>query len=50
MANIPYSSLIELAIDLSSSLINKDRFERLLTTVRRTISCDAVVLLSLIHI
>jgi anaerobic nitric oxide reductase transcription regulator len=46
MANIPYSSLIELAIDLSSSLINKDRFERLLTTVRRTISCDAVVLLS----
>lgn len=46
MANIQYSSLIELAIDLSSGLINKDRFERLLTTVRKTISCDAVVLLA----
>jgi anaerobic nitric oxide reductase transcription regulator len=47
MANISYTSLIELAIDLSSSLINKDRFERLLTTVRKTIECDAVVLLAL---
>ena len=46
MANISYSSLIELAIDLSSGLINKDRFERLLTTVRKTVSCDAVVLLA----
>ena len=46
MANIPYSSLIELAIDLSSGLINKDRFERLLTTVRKTVTCDAVVLLA----
>jgi anaerobic nitric oxide reductase transcription regulator len=46
MANIPYSSLIELAIDLSSGLINKDRFERLLTTVRKTVACDAVVLLA----
>jgi len=46
MANIPYSSLIELAIDLSSGLINKDRFERLLNTVRKTVPCDAVVLLA----
>ncbi|CCK77330.1 MAG: nitric oxide reductase transcriptional regulator NorR [Oleispira antarctica] len=46
MTNIPYTSLIELAIDLSSGLINEDRFERLLTTVRKTISCDAVVLLA----
>ncbi|MEH6449203.1 MAG: nitric oxide reductase transcriptional regulator NorR [Oleispira sp.] len=46
MANISYSSLIELAIDLSSGLINKDRFERLLTTVRKTVPCDAVVLLA----
>lgn len=46
MTNIPYSSLIELAIDLSRSLINKDRFERLLTTVRKSIPCDAVVLLA----
>ena len=47
MSNISYSSLIELAIDLSSGLINKDRFERLLTTVRKTVPCDAVVLLAL---
>ena len=46
MANISYTSLIELAIDLSSGLINEDRFERLLTTVRKTIPCDAVVLLA----
>ncbi len=46
MANISYASLIELAIDLSSGLINKDRFERLLNTVRKTIACDAVVLLT----
>jgi anaerobic nitric oxide reductase transcription regulator len=45
LANISYSSLIELAIDLSSGLVNKDRFERLLTTVRKTVPCDAVVLL-----
>ena len=46
MANISYSSLIELAIDLSSGLINTDRFERLLNTVRKTVPCDAVVLLT----
>lgn len=46
MANISYSSLIELAIDLSSGLINTDRFERLLNTVRKTVPCDAVVLLA----
>lgn len=46
MTNISYSSLIELAIDLSSGLINADRFERLLTTVRKTVPCDAVVLLA----
>lgn len=45
MTNITLSALIELAIDLSSSLVAKDRFERLLTTVRKAISCDAVVLL-----
>lgn len=46
MSKISYNSLIELAIDLSSSLINEDRFERLLTTVRKNIPCDAVVLLA----
>lgn len=46
MNRISFSALIELAIDLSSSLIANDRFERLLTTVRKTINCDAVVLLT----
>ncbi|WP_220759131.1 MULTISPECIES: nitric oxide reductase transcriptional regulator NorR [unclassified Shewanella] len=45
MSEISSSSLIELALDLTNSLATKDRFERLLSTVRHTITCDAVVLL-----
>ncbi|MCY0965270.1 nitric oxide reductase transcriptional regulator NorR [Parathalassolituus penaei] len=45
MTNIPLASLIELALDLSRGLTSQDRFQRLLGTVRRTIRCDAVVLL-----
>ena len=45
MTRISTNALIELALDLSRSLNSKDRFERLLTTVRRVIHCDAVVLL-----
>lgn len=45
MTNISLSALIELALDLSLGLSSHDRFERLLGTVRRTIHCDAVVLL-----
>ncbi|WP_299801663.1 nitric oxide reductase transcriptional regulator NorR [uncultured Shewanella sp.] len=45
MSEISSSSLIELALDLTNSLATKDRFERLLSTVRHTIACDAVVLL-----
>ncbi|MFL0808097.1 MAG: nitric oxide reductase transcriptional regulator NorR [Oceanobacter sp.] len=45
MTRISTNALIELALDLSRSLNSSDRFERLLTTVRRAIHCDAVVLL-----
>ncbi|CAA0095307.1 Regulatory protein LuxO [BD1-7 clade bacterium] len=45
MPNVNDSTLIELAIDLANSLTQEDRFERLLTNVRKTINCDAVVLL-----
>ena len=46
MNEIPPTALIELAVDLASSLNTKDRFDRLLDNVRKTIVCDAVVLLS----
>ncbi len=45
MIDISSTALIELALDLTNSLTTKDRFDRLLSTVRRTVSCDAVVLL-----
>jgi anaerobic nitric oxide reductase transcription regulator len=45
MSLISTSALIELAVDLTKSLNNQDRFERLLATVRQTIACDAVVIL-----
>ena len=47
MSPISLNALIELAIDLSHSLVNDDRFERLLTHIRKAINCDAVVLLTL---
>lgn len=43
--DISSTALIELALDLTNSLTTKDRFDRLLSTVRRTVNCDAVVLL-----
>ncbi len=46
MSTISSTAIIELALDLASSLNSKDRFSRLLDTVRKTISCDAVALLS----
>lgn len=46
MPGFATSTLIELAIDLANSLSSNDRFDRLLSTIRRTIPCDAVVLLS----
>ncbi|WP_336407831.1 nitric oxide reductase transcriptional regulator NorR [Gallaecimonas kandeliae] len=38
--------LLEIALDLASSLANKDRFDRLLTALRKAIPCDAIALLA----
>lgn len=46
MTEISSTAIIELAVDLASSLTTKDRFYRLLDNVRKIITCDAVVLLS----
>jgi len=46
ISQISSTAIIELALNLASSLNTKDRFERLLDTVRKTIVCDAVALLS----
>ncbi len=46
MKEISPSALIELSLDLAQSLTNKDRFDRLLTTVRKTIACDSVAMLA----
>jgi len=46
MLHITSNALLELSLDLATSLTTKDRFDRLLTTVRHTINCDAVALLS----
>jgi anaerobic nitric oxide reductase transcription regulator len=46
MSQISSSAIIELALNLAGSLNTKDRFDRLLDTVRKTIGCDAVALLS----
>ncbi|GGY84574.1 regulatory protein LuxO [Cellvibrio zantedeschiae] len=39
--------LLEVALDLANSLNNENRFDRLLTSIRKAIRCDAVVLLGL---
>ena len=46
MKEISSSALIELSLDLAQSLTNKDRLDRLLSTVRKTITCDSVAILS----
>ncbi|MFT5708087.1 MAG: anaerobic nitric oxide reductase transcription regulator, partial [Oceanospirillaceae bacterium] len=43
---ITATALIELATDLTASLAMKTRYDRLLDTVRKTIPCEAVALLS----
>ena len=45
MSEISSTALIELALNLTNSLTDGDRFERLLSTVRQAVACDAVVLL-----
>ena len=37
--------LLEVALDLANSITNEDRFDRLLSSIRKAINCDAVVLL-----
>jgi len=46
MNKISSSALIELSIELAESLTNNDRFNRLLTTIRKTITCEAVAVLA----
>ena len=46
MKIISSTAVIELALDLATSLNTRDRYDRLLDTVRKTIICDAVALLS----
>jgi anaerobic nitric oxide reductase transcription regulator len=45
MNEISSSAIIELALDLATSLDSADRYDRLLDTVRKIIACDAVALL-----
>ncbi|KZM40266.1 transcriptional regulator [Marinomonas sp. SBI22] len=42
---ITSGDLLELAIDMAQNVTTKDRFDRLLNTIRNIIPCDAVVLL-----
>lgn len=46
MAEFNTTLLVEVALDLASSLSNHDRFDRLLTSIRKAIRCDAVALLA----
>ncbi len=47
MAEVNSTLLIEVALDLANSIGNEDRFDRLLTSIRKAINCDAVALLAL---
>ena len=46
MKEITSTALIELSLDLAQSLTSNDRFDRLLTTLRKTITCEAVAVLA----
>ena len=46
MAEIHSTLLLEVALDLANSIGNEDRFDRLLTGIRKAINCDAVALLA----
>ncbi|MRI35186.1 nitric oxide reductase transcriptional regulator NorR [Endozoicomonas sp. OPT23] len=43
--SLSYKDLTQLALDLTSEISSSDRFERLLTTVRNLLNCDASALL-----
>ena len=47
MSDIPVNALLSLSLDLAKSLSSEDRFDRLLSTIRKTIHCDAITLLRL---
>ncbi len=46
MTELSPTLLIEIALDLANSIGNEDRFDRLLTSIRKAINCDAVALLA----
>ncbi|WP_020680941.1 nitric oxide reductase transcriptional regulator NorR [Marinobacterium rhizophilum] len=46
MTDINHSLLVSIALDLATSLANEDRFDRLLTALRKAIPCDAIALLA----
>lgn len=46
MAELNSTLLLEVALDLANSITSSDRFDRLLSSIRKAINCDAVVLLS----
>jgi len=46
-AELDNAVLLEVALDLANSLNNENRFDRLLTSIRKAIRCDAVALLGL---
>ena len=45
MNNISSSALIELSLNLAQSLTSNDRFDNLLSTIRKTITCEAIAIL-----
>ncbi|HSC68230.1 MAG TPA: nitric oxide reductase transcriptional regulator NorR [Cellvibrio sp.] len=46
MVEVNSTLLIEVALDLANSISSEDRFDRLLTSIRKAINCDAVALLA----
>jgi anaerobic nitric oxide reductase transcription regulator len=46
MNEISSAALIELSLNLSKSLTSNDRFDNLLSTIRKTITCEAVAVLA----
>ncbi|PUA27898.1 MAG: nitric oxide reductase transcription regulator [Cellvibrio sp. 79] len=47
MAEVNSTLLIDVALDLANSIGDKDRFDRLLTSICKAINCDALALLAL---
>ncbi|HWV14159.1 MAG TPA: nitric oxide reductase transcriptional regulator NorR [Cellvibrio sp.] len=46
MIEVNNTLLLEVALDLANSIASENRFDRLLTSIRKAISCDAVALLA----